>query len=130
MHEYSLNHCSCGYEVRYNYCVCVHVIQLAIIASWINAIGYNIVTVQYPSYGRMGGSPNRSGWHGEENLLRPYWDSNSDPSVIHPIASCYTDCTMPSPKSITKCQINLNFYQFLLHVFTAHAKPFDSHYLW
>jgi hypothetical protein len=22
----------------------------------------------------------------------PYWDSNSKPSVIHPIASCYTDC--------------------------------------
>jgi hypothetical protein len=31
-----------------------------------------------------------------------YQDSNSDPSVVQPIAGRYTDCTIPSPK--------LNYY--------------------
>jgi hypothetical protein len=27
----------------------------------------------------------------------PYWDSNSNPSAIQPIASHYTNCTIPAP---------------------------------
>jgi hypothetical protein len=26
-----------------------------------------------------------------------YWDSNSDPSVVQPVASQYTDCAIPVP---------------------------------
>jgi hypothetical protein len=26
----------------------------------------------------------------------PYRDSNSDPSVLHPVASCHTDCAIPA----------------------------------
>jgi hypothetical protein len=32
-------------------------------------------------------------WRRENSL--PYWDSNSDPSVVQPIASCSTDYAIP-----------------------------------
>jgi hypothetical protein len=32
----------------------------------------------------------------------PYQDSNSDPLVIQPIASHYTDCALPAPKWVDK----------------------------
>jgi hypothetical protein len=34
-------------------------------------------------------------WRSENSW--PYLDSNSDPPVIQPIASCYTDCAIPAP---------------------------------
>jgi hypothetical protein len=30
-----------------------------------------------------------------ENI--PYWDSNSNPSVIQPVANRYTNCAIPAP---------------------------------
>jgi hypothetical protein len=38
----------------------------------------------------LGGSQSLSGWRGEEKILQPYWDSNSDPSIVQPVTSCYT----------------------------------------
>jgi hypothetical protein len=45
---------------------------------------------------RLGESQNRSGRHGEVEMLDPHRDSNSDPSVVQPVASPYTDCTFPA----------------------------------
>jgi hypothetical protein len=35
-------------------------------------------------------------------LELPYRDSNSNSSVIQPIASCYTDCAIPTPDRIIR----------------------------
>jgi hypothetical protein len=35
------------------------------------------------------------GWRGENSWS--YWDSNSDPSVVRPLASRYTDYAIPAP---------------------------------
>jgi hypothetical protein len=39
-------------------------------------------------------------WRGENSL--PYRDSNSDPSVVQPVASHYTDYAIPGPTSLVK----------------------------
>jgi hypothetical protein len=44
---------------------------------------------------RLGGPQSRSGRRGENS--RPYRDSNSDPSVVQPIASRYTDYATQAP---------------------------------
>jgi hypothetical protein len=41
---------------------------------------------------RLGGPQNQSEQHGENSY--PYWNSNSDPSVIQPAASRYTNCAI------------------------------------
>jgi hypothetical protein len=40
----------------------------------------------------LGGPQNGSGLRGEEKILYPYRDSNSDPSAVQPVASRY--CTI------------------------------------
>jgi hypothetical protein len=34
----------------------------------------------------------------EKRKFLTYRDSNSDPSVVQPVAGRYTDCTIPAPK--------------------------------
>jgi hypothetical protein len=48
---------------------------------------------------KLGGPQNRSGRHGEEKSPDPTGDSNSDPSVIQPVASRYTYYAIPAPLS-------------------------------
>jgi hypothetical protein len=51
---------------------------------------------RYPLYRRLGGLQSRSGRLGEVKILDPYGDSNSNPSVVQPVASRYTDYTIPA----------------------------------
>jgi hypothetical protein len=51
---------------------------------------------QYPLDRRLGGPQNRSGIRGGEKFC-PYRDSNSDLSAVQPVASRYTDCSIPAP---------------------------------
>jgi hypothetical protein len=49
----------------------------------------------------------------EKGKCLPYRDSNSDPSVIQPVASCYTDCAIPAlslqavQNKVDECKQNL-----------------------
>jgi hypothetical protein len=52
---------------------------------------------RYPLDRRLGGPQSRSGRFGEQKILDPYWDSNSDPSVVQPVTSRYTDYAIPAP---------------------------------
>jgi hypothetical protein len=47
---------------------------------------------------RLDGPQSRSGRRGEEKILCPYWDLNSDPSVVQPVANRYTDYAIPFRK--------------------------------
>jgi hypothetical protein len=37
----------------------------------------------------------------------PYRKLNSDPSVVQPVASRYTDCTIPTPQNMFKIMVNV-----------------------
>jgi hypothetical protein len=52
---------------------------------------------RYPVDRRLGGPQSRSGRHGEVKILDTTGDSNSDPSVVQPVASRYTDYSIPIP---------------------------------
>jgi hypothetical protein len=54
---------------------------------------------------RLGGPQSRSGRRGEEKILDPTWTLTLNPSIVQPIASRYTDYTIPSP---IKCLLNFN----------------------
>jgi hypothetical protein len=45
---------------------------------------------------RFGGPQRQSGRRGEEKNSWPYQDSNSDPSVVQPVSSSYTDYAIPT----------------------------------
>jgi hypothetical protein len=53
---------------------------------------------RYPLDSRLGGPQSQSGWRGENSW--PYQDSNSDPWVVQPVASRYTDYAFPAPSNI------------------------------
>jgi hypothetical protein len=44
------------------------------------------------------GPQSRSGRRGEEKILDPHRDSNSNPSVVQPVTSRYTDWAIPAPE--------------------------------
>jgi hypothetical protein len=46
---------------------------------------------------RLGGPQSRSGLSGDEKILDPYWDSNSEPSVVQPVASRYINYVALAP---------------------------------
>jgi hypothetical protein len=56
---------------------------------------------RYPLDRRLGGTQSRSGRFGEQNILWPCQDSNSDPSIVQPVAGSYTDWAIPAPLCIT-----------------------------
>jgi hypothetical protein len=47
----------------------------------------------------------RSGQPGEKKILHPTGTRNSNPSVVHPVASRYTDYAMPAPKRREQTEI-------------------------
>jgi hypothetical protein len=61
---------------------------------------------RYPLDGRLGGPQNRSGRCGGEKNL-PYLDSSSDPSAVQPVASRYTDHTVPAVMWEGNIEMNL-----------------------
>jgi hypothetical protein len=87
---------------------------------------------RYPLDRRLGGLHNRSGR--EENSW-PYWDSNSDPSVVQPVASRYTNSAIPAPnlplrkkwirrwRSYRKGYMYLNCYQ---NVYSEDSDPWNT----
>jgi hypothetical protein len=42
---------------------------------------------------------------GFDDLFVPYRDSNSDPSIVHPVSIGYTECT-GSPEQVLLCAIS------------------------
>jgi hypothetical protein len=52
---------------------------------------------RYPLDRRLSVPQSRSGLRGDVGHSCPLRDSNSDPSVVQPVASRYTDCAIPAP---------------------------------
>jgi hypothetical protein len=51
----------------------------------------------------------------ERSKIDPYRDSDSDPTVIQSLASCYTDCAIPAPTSEAVSDLSLGAHmQFLV----------------
>jgi hypothetical protein len=50
---------------------------------------------RYPLDRRLGGPQSQSGWRWRRENSWPYRDSNSDPSVVQPVASSCTDYAIP-----------------------------------
>jgi hypothetical protein len=58
-------------------------------------------SLRYPLDRRLGGPHSRFGRHKEEKYSSAYRDSNSDPLVVQPVVSRYTDYGIPArPYSI------------------------------
>jgi hypothetical protein len=59
---------------------------------------HQVLLPNHEWYRTLGGPQSRSGRRGEESSWL-YRDSNSDPSVVQPLASHYTDWAIPDPHS-------------------------------
>jgi hypothetical protein len=69
---------------------------------------------QYPVDRRLGGLQNRSGRLGEEKILNSIMTWNSNSSVVKPVASLCTDCTILA-LNVLICQINIYILFLLIH---------------
>jgi hypothetical protein len=56
---------------------------------------------KYPFDTRLGGPQIRSERQEGVKILDPTGTRNSDPSVVQPVASRYTDCAIPAPRRET-----------------------------
>jgi hypothetical protein len=61
---------------------------------------------QYPLDRRLGGPQSRSGICGEEKNSWPYQALNSEPLVVQPVASCYTDTLSQLPDYVYQTEKN------------------------
>jgi hypothetical protein len=68
---------------------------------WVVSITPLLLYPLYPLAWRLGGPQSRSERRGENSWV--YLDSNSDPSVVQPVASRYTDCAIPATR-IGSCE--------------------------
>jgi hypothetical protein len=79
---------------------------------------------RYPLVRRMGGPQRRSGQRGGK--IWPYRDSNSDPYLVEPVASLYTDHAIPSQEKLDPSQKGklldeLSVAQLLKNIPTFHG---------
>jgi hypothetical protein len=83
----------------------------------------------YPFDRRLGGPQNLSGLHGEVNILAPHWDSNYEPSVVQPVASCYTSYTMQILPNVTR-GFKSRFLIWLRHVASMGKTIMHTEFEW
>jgi hypothetical protein len=76
---------------------------------------------RYPLDRRQGGPQNRSGRRGEEKNLVPTGTRTLDPSAVQPLASRYTDCTIPNQDLILKTIRSLSYHS--VAVWREHWRP-------
>jgi hypothetical protein len=69
---------------------------------------------------RLSEPQSRSGRYGDVKILYPTEDSNSDPSVVLPVASRYTDCTTAGREMKRNTQnVQDDVTAFITHVVAA-----------
>jgi hypothetical protein len=73
-------------------CIDSHFLDLGTSWRWVVSFTPLPLYLRYPLGRRLDGPQSQSGWHGENSWL--YRDSNSEPSVVQPVASRYTDSTI------------------------------------
>jgi hypothetical protein len=89
---------------------------------WVVSFTPRPLYLRYPLARRLGGPLSRSGRRGEEKILDPTGTRNSDPLVVHPVASHYTYWAIPAPIKLMKRTAIRKVYFF------AQNKPWDCSY--
>jgi hypothetical protein len=82
---------------------------------------------RYPFDRRLGGPQSRSGQRGENSW--PYRDSNSDLSVVQPVASRYTVYAIPAPTLCPYMEIKLSTFSEQVPVFCALCDEATVHHI-
>jgi hypothetical protein len=62
-------------------------------------------------------------WRSENSLS--YWDSNSDLSIIQPVATRYSDYTIPAPKSYSVPSGNSTSNEVITSSFNIHSNHYS-----
>jgi hypothetical protein len=91
--------CPCAYLIKHcvwgSGCIDPSILDLGTSWRWVVSFTARGKSSRYPLERRLCEPQNRPGRREEENNSWPYRDSNSDPSVVQPIASRYTDWAIP-----------------------------------